>query len=108
MAQSYLAAYYCPMGCMEVVFAKCTKSNRVFAVCTACGLGWFEPQKETWEQGDLGDCLTDYREYAPQGFVVATLIEIRDAGFESAIVDVQDGPRSADDFDWFNKKHYGR
>jgi antirestriction protein len=108
MAQSYLAAYYCPMGCCEVVYAKCTKSNRVFAICTACGCAWFEPQNETWELGDLGNCLTNYHEYAPQGFSVASLTEIREAGFESAIVNVQVGSRSADDFDWFNRKYYGR
>ena len=79
----------------------------MFAVCTSCGCAWFEPQFETWKQGDLGNCLTNYHEYAPQGFVVASLNEIRDAGLESVIVDVRDYAKWVEEFRWFNHKYYG-
>jgi len=103
---AYVAANYCLFGCVEVVFARCHATGRVFAVCTGCGCAWFDPQPRSPEPGDLGDCVVDYREYAPQGFALASRAEIRHAGFESRIVGTRDGARWAAEFAWFNARWY--
>jgi hypothetical protein len=93
------------MGYMEVVFAKCKLTGRIFAVCTGCGCAWFEPQHETWELGNLSNCAYDLNVYAPEGFVLATRDEMRQAGFEPLIVDVQDGEKWAKDFEWYCRQY---
>ncbi|MCH8044101.1 MAG: hypothetical protein IID44_10340 [Planctomycetes bacterium] len=104
MSEAFIVTHDCPMPCLEVVFAKCKATERVFAVCTSCGCAWFEPQHETWAPGNLGNCVIDPKEYAPKGFVVASHSEIRKAGFESLIIEVQDGEKWAEDFDWYSNK----
>lgn len=93
------------MPCTEVVFAKSLGSGQVFAVCTSCGCAWFEPQHESWEVGNLGNCVIDPKEYAPEGFVLATQDEIQQAGFDSLIVAIQDGEQWEKDFAWYSEKY---
>lgn len=93
------------MPCMEVVFAKSLESWQVFGVCTSCGCVWFEPTHERWEVGDLGNCVIDPKEYAPDGFVLATQDEIRRAGFETLVVAVQDGVEWEKDSARYSEKH---
>jgi hypothetical protein len=108
MRQAYIAAQYCPMPCVEVVFAKCRASGCVFAFCSHCGCAWFAPEQETWQLGDLGNCVWDYHRYAPGGVELATLDDIRQVGFESLVVEIQDGERWVKEFEWFNRKNYPR
>lgn len=108
MKQAFIVSTECPMPCTEVVFAKSLETERVFAVCTSCGCAWFEPQHEQWEIGDLGNCVIDPTEYAPRGFVLATQEEIKQAGFETLVVDVQDGEEWEKEFAWYSKKYCRR
>ncbi len=106
MMDAYIAALYCPMACVEVVFATCRASGRVFAVCTSCGCAWLEPQYETWRLGDVANCVVNYHEYAPMGFTLATREEVHRAGFETLVVEIQDGAAWAADFARFHAKYY--
>ncbi len=108
MGEAFIAASWCPLGCVEVVFAKCNATSRVFAVCTACGCAWFDPHRGCWEPDDFGECVSEYHEYAPQGFVLASRDEIRQVGFEHLIVEVQSGAKWAENFSRFHAQCYGK